>query len=176
LGIKKVDELVQKIEAKFERWNYLKEKGGSDPFYEDGINMNLVRNHIFHYQRQIKELCCQEKLQLPKIYYREMPPVVDPKYMANAEVIRLGAAESLRIYQNNSSFQEIERVYGSILDLKTKNIARNILGYKKSLEIAIKQDDLVTMRRHLNRSYLKSAEDFMKALTMEPYMGQMTLF
>ncbi len=176
-AIKEVGQLAQEMEERFERWTHLKEKGGSDPFHEDGINMNLVRNHIFHYRRQIKELCCQEKLQLPKIYYREMPPVVDPKYMANAEVIRLGAAESLRIYQKDSSFQEIERVYGSILDQKTKNIARNILGYKKSLEIAIEQDDLVTMRRHLNyHSYLKSAEDFIQGITKESYMGQMTLF
>lgn len=176
-AIKKVGQLAQGMEERFEQWNYLKEKGGSDPFYEDGINMNLVRNHIFHYRRQIKELCDKKGIRLPEVYYQEIPPEVDPKYMANVEVIRLGAAESLRIYQNDSSFQEIERVYGSILDPKTKNIARNILGYKKSLEIAIEQDDLVTMRRHLNyRSYLKSAENFIKALTMESYMGQMTLF
>lgn len=177
--IKKIDELIQKIEERFERWKYLREKGGSDPFYEDGVNMNLVRNHIFYYRNQIKKLCDQEKLPetYHQTYYRKIPPEVDPKYMANAEVIRANAAESLKNYQNDSSFEEIERVFNNILDSKTQNIARNILGYKESLEIALEQDDLVTMRRHLNyHSYLKSAEDFIQGITKESYMGQMTLF
>ena len=30
----------------YEHWEYMKEYGGSDPFYDDAGNMNLTRNHI----------------------------------------------------------------------------------------------------------------------------------
>ena len=41
----------------YEHWEYLKEFGGSDPFYDDATNMNLTRNHIIYAKRQLEGLC-----------------------------------------------------------------------------------------------------------------------
>lgn len=56
MGKKKEKEnLAEGLAEAFERWEYLKEYGGSDPFYADGINMNLERNHIMYYKNKIVE-------------------------------------------------------------------------------------------------------------------------
>ena len=44
---KKVDYEAELI-WEYEHWEYLKEYGGSDPHYDDGVNMNLTRNHIIY--------------------------------------------------------------------------------------------------------------------------------
>lgn len=40
----------------YEHWEYLKEFGGSDPNYDDGVNMNLTRNHIIHWKQSVSAL------------------------------------------------------------------------------------------------------------------------
>lgn len=40
----------------YEHWEYLKEYGGSDPHYDDGVNMNLTRNHIIYYKNELEDL------------------------------------------------------------------------------------------------------------------------
>ena len=72
-------EIVERIE----RWKHLSDYGGSDPFWTDGANMELVRNHIIYYKRKISELCEENGLPLPEEYYLPLPPAVDRNYMAN---------------------------------------------------------------------------------------------
>ena len=45
--------------------------------------MNLTRNHIIYYQRQLREICTENRLPLPDEYYLAVPPEVDMNYMAN---------------------------------------------------------------------------------------------
>lgn len=40
-----------------EHWKHINEKGCNDPFWPDGCNLNLARNHILYYRRKIEELC-----------------------------------------------------------------------------------------------------------------------
>lgn len=49
------------ITDSIQRWKFLDTHGGSDPFWSDGCNMNLVRNHILYYRRQLELLCESEK-------------------------------------------------------------------------------------------------------------------
>ncbi|MCD8381152.1 MAG: hypothetical protein LUC95_12750 [Lachnospiraceae bacterium] len=67
------------------RWNHLNEYGGSDPFWTDGVNMNLVRNHVIYHKQQIKEICEENSLAFPDTYYLATPPKVDDGYMANVK-------------------------------------------------------------------------------------------
>ena len=55
-------------------WNY---------FNENGCNMNLTRNHIISYKRDIAELCEKAGMSLPEEYFLKIPPEVDDNYMAN---------------------------------------------------------------------------------------------
>lgn len=90
----KIATLEKALDESIQHWKYLKRYGCSDPFYEDGTNLNLVRNHIIHYLIEIDKLR-QEPLQL-KILENEhdarirhimsdprIPPEYDDTFMAN---------------------------------------------------------------------------------------------
>ncbi len=67
-------ELVEDCAERYSRWTKLRTNGGSDPYWSDGINLNLLRNHIKYAKHQIKEHCAKHGLVIPAIYYRPMPP------------------------------------------------------------------------------------------------------
>ena len=52
-----IEFVASEIVKELERWEYLRKYGGCDPFWPDGVNMNLIRNHIISYKRQLEELC-----------------------------------------------------------------------------------------------------------------------
>lgn len=85
-----LSEYAAALEQSFKRWEELYNYGGQDPFWEDGMGLSLVRNHILSYKRQIEEYIKNEhdsqtsmfKSSFPEIYYKETPPEIDSKYMA----------------------------------------------------------------------------------------------
>lgn len=173
----KLNVLVKELEERYERWNYIKNNGTEDPNWEDGFSMNLVRNHIIYTKQKIQALCSEYSFNTPDIYYRELPPKVDNKYMAKADIIRKAAIESLKAYENDSNFKELKSVYNYIRNKDKKEIAGNILGYKKGLKHFIETNDYAGMRRHMNtKRYLDSAKQFVESLTKEDYEGQVSFF
>lgn len=85
------DELEQErrnILREREYWKSVCENGCSDPFWPDGCNMNLIRNHIIYARNRILELCQQGGITLPEEYYLEVPPEVPDSYMADGGAIR----------------------------------------------------------------------------------------
>lgn len=64
-------------------WKHIQESGCNDPFWADGCNMNLTRNHILSYKREIREICEEHRLPIPEEYYIPTPPEVAPNYMAS---------------------------------------------------------------------------------------------
>lgn len=75
--------ICQCIRREIEHWKDINQNGCNDPFWSDGCNMNLVRNHILYYQRKISEICAEKNLPYPEAYYFSVPPEVDNFYMAN---------------------------------------------------------------------------------------------
>lgn len=71
------------IVSEIELWEDISKNGCSDPFWQDGINMNLVRNHILYDKRKILEICRENDIALPSEYFFPTPPEVDNSYMAN---------------------------------------------------------------------------------------------
>ena len=67
-------ELVADCEERYARWRNLRTNGGSDPYWSDGVNLNLVRNHIKYAKHRIKEYCDKNGVIIPAIYYRALPP------------------------------------------------------------------------------------------------------
>lgn len=61
----------------YEHWEYLKEHGGSNPNYDDGVNMNLTRNHIIYYKNEMEDLYGEDMSKYPEVYFRELPPEVE---------------------------------------------------------------------------------------------------
>ena len=41
-----VEQIQDNIDERFRAWNQIAQNGCSDPGWPDGVNMNLVRNHI----------------------------------------------------------------------------------------------------------------------------------
>ena len=78
-----LDEIATDILKEAEHWVDLYRNGGADPFWPDGTNLNLTRNHIIYYKRQILELCEENNLPVPDAFYTPVPPTVPENYMAN---------------------------------------------------------------------------------------------
>lgn len=83
-----LQELEAELKERYERWNYILTHRTSDPYWPDGVNMNLVRNHCSYYRRQIKELCENRGLPLPEIYDKPLPPEMPMDFMATERVCR----------------------------------------------------------------------------------------
>lgn len=135
--------LAAELRAEFNNWNKKYTEGGSDPSWPDGVNLNLIRNHIIYYKSE-----CEEKLapeQYPAEYFQPTPPEVDDNYMARADEIRENALLALQRYKEDQNFLYLLAHFDQVPDNRR---FRGIVGYVRSLEIAIARDDLVTMRRH----------------------------
>lgn len=128
----------------FARWQHLYEFGGTDPFYEDGVNLNLARNQILAARKDLEDLGY-----FPAVYNQEVPPVVDNKYMARADEIREHARESITAYKYDENYLYLITNSGKISKKAADEICLGyVLGYVRSLEEFINHDDLVKMRRH----------------------------
>ncbi len=136
---------VKELEKAHRHWEDIYENGCFDPSWPDGTNLNLVRNHMFYYQRKIEELYGDSEK--PAVYYEEVPDKVNEDYMARKDEIIQRAAE---FYVKCSKMQEVQDLlqvadYLSEKDMSQLNIAIDI-NRCKSLEKAIVEDDYVTMR------------------------------
>lgn len=78
-----VKQYCGEIRKEISQWKEINQSGCNDPFWPDGVNMNLTRNHITYYQRLIRGICTENQLSLPEEYYFSLPPEVDMNYMAN---------------------------------------------------------------------------------------------
>lgn len=138
------EKIENKLVSAFKGWEQMQRYGGHDPFWEDGYNMNLARNHIIHCKNKLEELSY-----FPEIYYRDTPPEVNSNYMARADEIRKNAKNSLAVYLADKDYQYLVKNAGKI-DKKTadKISLGNVLGYVDGLKIFMEEDSLLGMRRH----------------------------
>jgi hypothetical protein len=80
------DQIRAKLQERFARWDEINEHGCTDPFWADGINMNLVRNHIIYYyglladKLENAQLSLFDSIDLTDL--RPIPPKVDPEFMS----------------------------------------------------------------------------------------------
>ena len=152
------------LEDLYKRWDNLYEHGGSDPFWSDGSNANMVRNMIIH----TKEIIEKENslFLLPDCFYREIPPELPRDYMARPDEIRKNARNAMEIIDADENLKFVRE--------QSKNLSKKqseqfcipaILGYSETLQCAIAEDDLITMRRYKNPGrYLESFHSAAKKL------------
>lgn len=82
-----LEEHCKDIRRELRNWHYINEHGCNDPFWPDGCNMNLTRNHVIYALRQIAELCEEHGWELPEEYYLPVPPKVPDNYMATLDQV-----------------------------------------------------------------------------------------
>jgi len=71
-----LDKEVAEIHERADRWNSIMQNGCSDPFWPDGVNLNLVRNHIIYAKNRIREICEENGLIPPDEIDCYIPPQV----------------------------------------------------------------------------------------------------
>ncbi len=179
------DHYAEEIKRELDHWKYLYENGGSDPFWEDGVNLNLTRNHIIYYKRKCEETLTPEEY--PAEYYVGTPPEVDNKYMARRTEIADHARIALAAYKKDSSYLFLQSVIGK-LDKKSPERAHiaSILRTVDGLEDAIRSGRYVDMRRHEKpefyldtfRQYRSEAEKQIGCQDQEKELpqGQLSIF
>lgn len=171
--------LAKALAAEFGHWDFLHEHGGSDPFHEDGVNLNLTRNHIIAYKRDIEKLLegQQQELTLfplsyPEIYYRDTPPELPYEFMARADEIRSRAREQLALYEQNPDFCYIRDHYaeafpnGDTKATRAAGIHTGQFSYVNRCAKCIDRDDLVTMRSQFYPSYEDMAKRFAESASV----------
>ncbi len=161
------------LEKSFARWDFIRENGCSDPFWTDGVNMNLVRNHIIFYKQKLSEETTV--FLLPEAFYRETPPVVDNDYMARADEIRQNAARSMQKIDEDENLKFVREQSANLTEKQLKQLCiPAILGYAENLRRAISEDDLLTMRRYENpQSYLESFQSAAQKLRSPEILDKM---
>lgn len=175
---KKLEDL---LDAEYLRWDELYRHGGSDPFWEDGCNLELVRNHIIWYKRLIEE-DLQPK-DFPDVYFRELPPEVPQNYMADAEGIVRDAKRNLEEVERCKDYKFLESV--PLKCEMTEDIKRLLYPLRsvRTLKDAIQRNDLVWMRRYRNVEVLmhdvKENAKKISVMASEPKQlpqGQLSIF
>ena len=163
------------LENSFARWDYIHEHGCSDPFWADGVNMNLVRNHIMYYKQKLSEEATL--FLLPEAYYREVPPEVDNNFMARPDEIRQNAARSMQIIDADENLKFVQQQSVHLTEKQLKRLCiPAILGYAENLRRAISEDDLLTMRRYENpNGYLESFQSAAQKLRSPEILTGMEL-
>lgn len=182
----KLADLVSGLTKSFERYDYILKNGCNDPFYCDGINLNLVRNHILSYKKQIEEFLEGEKTgqtslfssSYPDIYYKPTPEEVSYDFMVNPEGIRSRAAEQLAKYEQDTNFQYICDHYKEAFPNGETKATRNAGIYPGQfnrfvyLRKAVERDDLVEMRNRFWKSYEEQEPDLKKcANTLRAFLS-----
>ena len=150
---------LQALAAEYKSWEHYYRYGGRDPTWPDGSNMMLIRNHIIYYKQQIKKDYPQYLDS--ELYRRELPPEVDPDYMARADEIRAHAVKTLETYEADPYLQYL-RYHRDELSPKEihKSYIDAVMNYASGLKAAIQGDNLVPMRRHeFPNRYLESFRD-----------------
>lgn len=155
------EEFIQELKEDYRRWNYLYKHGGSDPSWSDGVNLNLIRNHIIIDKKRIEENLKIEEY--PSDYYKETPMEVDDDYMVNPDEIRKNAKQALESWNSYFYLQDLKNAeyYLDKYQLVETGIQAAV-NRIHVLEIAINEDDLVTMRR-LGRYDEQQFEDMKNA-------------
>ena len=83
-------DILAQIDEDFARWDKIMAEGCQDPFWPDGVNLNLKRNHIIYGYKKLAEVM-QGPVQLTLFdtgfdmsNLRPVPPVVPHNYMVKA--------------------------------------------------------------------------------------------
>lgn len=186
-----MQEAVAELVERYNRWQDLYKNGCFDPNYCDGVNLNLVRNHIQFAKRKIEKLVEEHKeLSFPAEYEKiEIPQEVSNDYMANPEKIIREAKETLSAMEEDENYKYLLSIKDDLTDKEKEKICfSTVISYRKWLKDAIERNDFVYMRlyreatREMKLNSFKECVERVKNClenrnqSSEPVFIQMSLF
>lgn len=141
---------VEELKSSFAQWKKIYRFGENDPLWEDGVNLNLVRNHILYYKGEI------EKSKIPKEdypdeYYWELPPKVSPKYMAREKEILKDFERTVKAVANNKYYLWLKENEYRITDRQKKEIHFDFTIHR--IEHMLQQNNTLVVKRRFVRRY-----------------------
>ncbi len=177
--MKKREDYSKDFQDEYRRWEYLKDHGGSDPFWPDGCNMNLVRNHIIYLRKEVEENLSPGEY--PEEYFKDLPHKVEEGYMVNPDLIRKRAREQMAFIEENEDYKYMRKERQN--ENKKNAILFKPVATINGLKDFIKSDNLVEMRR-INAEYYISwlrgcRKKYEETKTMDPeelHLGQLTIW
>ena len=129
-----------------------------DPFWEDGINMNLCRNHILYYHGRIEEEL------LPALYPKEysipIPEEYPSRYISGLDTLIACANGKIERIQNMPSYLELLQCgYAEQISLDQKKkdssyynwIMSDIANFQKGIPLA--EEELLNYDVHSMKRY-----------------------
>lgn len=186
-----MQEAVAELVERYNRWQDLYKNGCFDPNYCDGMNLNLVRNHIQFAKRKIEKLVEEHKeLSFPAEYEKiEIPQEVSNNYMANPEKIIREAKETLSAMEEDENYKYLLSIKDDLTDKEKEKICfSTVISYRRWLKDAIERNDFVYMRlyreatREMKLNSFKECVERVKNClenrnqSSEPVFIQMSLF
>ena len=140
------DRLSKLLIEEREHWQDIYEHGCQDPFWPDGVNLNLTRNHILWYKHEIEENLKEEDY--PEVYFRPVPPEVDQGYIADREGILADATLTLQTVQNTQDYTYLSSY--PLTHRMNEEIDKrlSIVRTMRYLKDAIDRMDYVYMRKY----------------------------
>ena len=96
-------ELEKNLQERYKRWLHIRKEGCSDPYWADGANLYLVRNHCLYYRSQIAELCDTYGFSYPKSYFRPLQPELPMDFMAKPRKLVIEESDSTSQNYNKSA-------------------------------------------------------------------------
>lgn len=150
----KKEDYGTELRKEHEHWKELFCEGGQDPFWSDGVSLNLVRDHIIACRTALE----QEGGTMPEEYGWPLPPEVSPDYMARGKEIWYRGIESYKKYMADENYQYLKEISETLsAKVKKGSNLESVLGYVQSVRTALEQGDYVTLRRHEHpERYLES--------------------
>lgn len=186
-----MQEAVAELVERYNRWQDLYKNGCFDPSYCDGVNLNLVRNHIQFAKRKIEKLVEEHKeLSFPAEYEKiEIPQEVSNDYMANPEKIIREAKETLSAMEEDENYKYLLSIKDDLTDKEKEKICfSTVISCRRWLKDAIERNDFVYMRlyreakREMKLNSFKECVERVKNClenrnqSSEPVFIQMSLF
>lgn len=137
---------LEQLKQDYKHWEEVYHNGTSDPYWQDGLNLNLIRNHILYDKRMLKEELSEE--QLPELYFKETPPEKDIQYMARKEEILQNAVEYYKKCIQTEGWNELNNAddFYDENDSEQKSM-RFLVSRIRGLKTSIECLNYVEMRR-----------------------------
>ena len=114
---KRSKQLGKEIQDSRKRYEDLRVHGGSDPFWSDGVNMNLCRSHVMYFRKQVETELDPENY--PEEYFLEIPAEVSVHYMADPDGIRSRSTAALEVLKENQDIQYLRSKLSGDQDKET---------------------------------------------------------
>lgn len=162
--LKKEIDYKKELEKDYARWNDVYTNGCNDPSWADGVNLNLIRNHIIADKRKLKETFSEDEL--PELYFQELPPEVSSSYMAKPNEIMAAATAYYEACTSSEEWDQLLNAFDFLdeNDPKQKSM-RFFIQRIKALKKAIDSKDYVWMQRFKDPTEsLKMVKEYAKGL------------